>query len=79
MTREQLLSKVKQCIKADKALMEKLIDKAINSGRMDIEGAENNFLLPKSLLSAIYKEMSRQYLPFDKQGQKDTNNIGLHI
>jgi len=81
MTKKQLKQKVKECIKTDKALIEKLIDKAIDSGSMDIEGAENNYLLAKYTLSAIYKEMSRQYSPLHagRKAKEDIHNIYIHL
>jgi len=77
MTTKQLKSKVMACIRNDKALIEKKIEKAIKSGCMDIDGAENNFILPKRLLSAIYKEMSFQYFPLSdqKEAKKEVENI----
>ena len=81
MTQKQLKSKVNQCLKSDKALIQKLIDKAINSGCMDIEGAEDNYILAKNLLTAIYKEMSRQYSPMDghKQQKENVQNIYINL
>jgi len=81
MTKTQLKSKVKEMIRTDKAYIEKLIDKAIKSGCMDIDGAENNYTLPKNLLTAIYREMSRQYMPLnsDKLKHKEVDNIFLHL
>jgi hypothetical protein len=48
---------------------------------MDIENAENNYRLPKNLLSAIYKEMSRQYMPLNsnKGEHKNCENIYRHL
>jgi len=81
MTKTQLKSKIKGCIQTDKSFINKLIDKAIESGCMDIKGAENNYLLPKNLLSAIYKEMSRQYAPLEgnKDQKKNVENIYRHL
>ncbi len=68
-------------LKDDKGTIEKLIGKAIASGCMDIKGAENNYLLPKYLLSAIYREMSRQYAPLhaDSKTKKEIDNIYTHL
>jgi len=81
MTKSQLIKKTKDCIKTDKAFIDRLINKAIDSGCMDIAAAENNYILPKNLLSAIYREMSRQYAPLDgNRGQKKTvENIYIHL
>ena len=81
MTKAQLIKKTKECIKTDKAFIDRLINKAIESGCMDISGAENNYVLPKNMLSAIYREMSRQYAPLDgnKGQKKNVENIYIHL
>jgi paraquat-inducible protein B len=81
MTKAQLKSKVKELIKSDKDFILNKIEKAINSGCMDIDGAENNYQLPKNLLSAIYRDMSRQYMPLnsDKKQHKNIDNIYRNI
>lgn len=81
MTKAQLKKKINECLRDDKNHIQKYIDRAINSGCIDIEGAENNYLLAKIILSAVYKEMSRQYSPMDynKQGKKDVENIYIHL
>ena len=81
MTKKQLKQKIKACIKTDKAFIDKLIDKAIDSGSMDIDGAENNYLLAKYTLSAIYRDMSRQYSPLHagRKAKKDIDNIYTHL
>jgi hypothetical protein len=81
MTKKQLIKKVNDCLKSDKKLIQDKIQKAINSGCMDIEGAEDNYVLPKYLISAIYREMSRQYTPpyGGRKAQKEINNIYAHL
>jgi len=81
MTNAQFKKKVKDCMKSDKAHIDRLIDKAIASGCMDISGAEDNYILPKALITAIYREMSRQYHPLDhmKAAKKEVENIYNHL
>lgn len=81
MTQEELKFKVNECIQSDVELIQRLIDKAISSGCMDIEGAEDNYKLPKHLLTAIYREMSRQYeQPYlTRKDKKDIDNIYAHL
>jgi len=81
MTEKQLRAKIKDCMKTDKAFIEKLIDKAIASKCMDIDGAENNYLLAKNVLTAVYREMSRQYMPMngDRKQNKNVENIFRHL
>jgi len=75
MTKQQLIEKVNDCLNSDKAHIQKSIEKAIASGCMDIEGAEDNFILPKDLLCAVYREMMWQYSPSDNQDRKRKRNI----
>jgi len=81
MTKEKLQQTVTELIESDKEFIQKLIEKAISSGCMDIEGAPDNYLLPKNLLTAIYREMSRQYAPLHQtRAQKKTiDNIYVHL
>ena len=81
MTEKQLRAKIKDCMKTDKAFIDNLINKAIASGCMDIDGAENNYRLAKNVLTAIYKEMSRQYMPMNsnKEETKNCENIYRHL
>jgi hypothetical protein len=58
------------------------IDKALNSGCIDIESWDesiNPMVLPKTILTAILEEESRQYsargTSFEKQMKKEVENI----
>ena len=77
MTTEQLQAKIAELLERDKAHVQGYIEKAIQCGCMDIEGADNNYLLAKNVLTAVYKEMSRQYAPIhpDKNQEKNINKI----
>ena len=79
MTEKQLRAKLSECLKNDKEMIPQLIDRVIKSGCLNIEDAENNFILPKSMLCAIYKEMAYQYEPFSKEGKENVKNILLFI
>ncbi len=81
MTKQEFKDKVSQIIKNDQAYIEKLVDKAINSGCMDIEASDDDLFLPHRLLTAVYKEMSREHKPFDsdKQGNKHVDKIYAHL
>ncbi len=75
MTKNQLKAKTKEMLRSDLKEAYKLIDKAIVSGCMDIEGADNNYLLPKVLLNAIYKQHIWQRKPLHKDETKQIDNI----
>lgn len=56
MSREALESKTTELInQAHKSMLDNL-DRAIESGCLDIEKAEDNYVLPKALLLALLKE-----------------------
>ena len=79
MTKAQLKKKIAECMKTDKALIQRKIEKAIESGAMDITGAEDNYALAKHVLCAVYREVSRQYTPPNRKGKIEVNNIYKHI
>ena len=62
--------------------MQEKIDKALNSGAIDIDSWDNEngkMILPKTLLVALLENESTQYLgkgtDFEKKVRKDANNI----
>ena len=76
MNRTQLRKRTNSIISHATKAMRKNIEKAIRSGSMDIEGAEDNLVLPKSLMIALLKEEIRQHTPpyndkLGKQVKKD--------
>lgn len=68
MTKEQFLQKVDEMTGEDfkKFIMERA-SKAWNSGAIDGESFEDNYLLPKIFLSAMGEEIKFQYKPHSKQ------------
>lgn len=77
MTKEQLIERTRELFQHGEPLLEKLLRRAIASGSIDIEGAEDNYRLPKKLASAIYKEVSEAYIPQrpTKEDIRDIENI----
>lgn len=76
-TKEQLKEKTIELLNNAHEEMVEKIDKAINSGCMDLENADNNYLLPKILVSALLKDMVFQYKPMGdtKKAEKEILNI----
>ena len=56
MSREALESKTTELINQTHKSMLDNLDRAIESGCLDIEKAEDNYVLPKALLLALLKE-----------------------
>lgn len=78
-TKTQLKKKIKSLIKQGKPEFDRMIEKAINSQAIDLEGAEDNFLLAKIVLCAVYSEMSYQYEPLSKEGKAEVKNLKIFI
>ena len=61
------------------ACMKKHIDKVFNSGAIDVESAEDNLVLPKTILLALLKEEMFEYgmegTRWEKQVKEDVENI----
>ncbi len=79
MTKAQLRKKVKTVIRQGKPEFNRMIEKAINSQAIDVQGAEDNYLLAKVVLSAVYSEMAWQYEPITKTGRKSVKNLRIFI
>ncbi len=75
MTAAQLKRKIRECRKRDNAHITNHINSAIKSGAFNISDYEDNFLLAKIVLSAVYSEMSWQYEPLTKDGKKEVENL----
>ena len=79
MTRTQFNKKLNLCMKEVKPSMNKMADKMFNSGAIDANSYEDNYLLVKEFLCAAFAELSRQYRPFNKESQKASDNISFFI
>ena len=69
-----------------KAIKSRLIDKALNSGAIDIEGWSEDhspMILPKSIVIDLLNHEADQYsargTSFEKQVKKNVKNIGLFL
>lgn len=72
MTKDELKQKVEELLISDKDFIDQLINKALNNiPDLILAEHENNFVLPKLTLSAIYQDMSRQYKPLYKNRKLD--------
>lgn len=62
MDKEQIKPKIDNLI--NQLNLDKLIDRAINSGAIDLNAYGNNFHLPKIILSAVLSEAATIIKPF---------------
>lgn len=63
MTKTELRKKTNALITEAASLCREKMEKAILSGCMDIKNAEDNYLLPKALVTALLQEAARRYEP----------------
>lgn len=77
MTNAQLKQKVQKMF--DEINIQKCVDKIIDSGCVDINSWDDDFRLPKIVLSASLKELAFQYEPVDKSDKNEVSNIRLFI
>lgn len=77
MTKTQLKQKVQKMF--DEIDVQKCVDKVIDSGCVDINKWDDDFRLPKIVLSASLKELAFQYEPVDKSDKNEVSNISLFL
>ena len=78
MTKEQLIEKCNQLFAQVTENMPKDLEKLLNSGGVDYESVDNDFILPKKILCAILMEEQFQYKPLvwnDKEFRKNKKEI----
>jgi len=79
MTKTQFRKKTKALKKDISKLIDNRIEKAINSGAIDFDQYEDNYLLPKIFMSAVGFEIEFAFRPLTKQDIKERNNLKLHL
>ena len=55
------------------------IKKAAESGCIDFDKWDNNYLLPTIVFSAIGREIEHQFKPLNKKHQKEVDNIYVFL
>lgn len=74
MKKEQFKQSVKAMIANSD--FDRLIDKAMNSGCIDVESQdEKDYMTRKALIAAIFEELRNQWKPISKEGKQEFNNI----
>jgi len=74
-TKKQALTRLKKMMKQANQYMTKEAERLLNSGAIDMRKYEDNYILPKVLLSAVLYNTAQQYLPFDKEAKKELENL----
>lgn len=78
-TKKQVMKKIRSMMKDVRAEILKRSGMILDSGMVDIEAAEDDFYLPKNVMTAAMRTASLQWSPlsWDKQGQKDVRDYEL--
>lgn len=77
MKREDLYNKTLSLLPQIELDIKKELRKVMRSGCLDIQSAEDNFRLPKIVMSAILKHEAEEYEPQDASGKKEVKNVYL--
>lgn len=80
-TKEEILQKVNELLENSNEEIKKHIEKALESGCVNLSDYENNWILPKLFLSAAYGRMQRSFEPpkDNKALRKELKNINYFI
>lgn len=79
MEHKSVLTKIEEMLENDKADALSRAEKALTSGALDLDSYEDNYLLPKIILSAIYSELAYQRRPHSKCDQETIDNLKLCV
>lgn len=75
MTEEQYYAKSEEIKQDAIRIIDERIKKALSSGAIDLSKWEDNYCLPKIVMSAIGREIETQFSPFQKSYVKEVNSI----
>lgn len=85
MTQSQFNEKISHLLNHDKGIRSVIYRACKNAMASDyakskfVNPAEDNFILPKTVLSAVLSELAWQYEPFNKQDKKQVKQIKPHV
>ena len=79
MKREDVISKVQELIAINNDDMMIQVDKILKSGAINLDDFDNNYFLPKIILSALLLSAHNQYLPLSSEGRAEVRNINKFI
>ena len=75
MTKKQLQKRTRELIRESAANMRKNIEKAINSGAIDLDAYDDNYELPRIVLGALLRYEEWNYKMHTEEGRKEANNL----
>ena len=76
-TKENVRRKVVEMLDDIRPHLEKKLDYLLDSGAIDFENTENNYLVPKNIMQALAREMEYQYknICADRKDKKQINDF----
>lgn len=77
MTREECLEKIEELKKEAIKIIDDKTLKILNSGFIDVENAQNNYLIPKVILCVSLKFAEAEFTPLSDAGKKELKNLEL--
>jgi len=75
MTKEQLIEKFEDMLPNIEEYLRDEVIRLFDSGALDTEKWENNFLLPKLILTVALENCAHEYRPPHSFGKKDVANL----
>lgn len=75
MKKSEFKAKIKIMAKEHQKALLKECERLFDSGGIDTVNAENNFILPKTIMHVALLNEANQYKPLSKEAQKDTKNL----
>jgi len=74
-TENQFLKKIKSLHKQNREMIEKKALQLFNCGGVDTTSYKDDYLLPKTILNAVFKYMAWQYQPLNKEDKAISKNL----
>jgi hypothetical protein len=78
MNKKQIRSKVNEMIRTQNEQIRKHIEHLLKSGAIDYLEYEDNYRLPKILMSVTDAHMSKQWEPLDKADKATAKNLNYY-
>ena len=75
MTKTQFRKKMNELKRQNTEYINGRIEKALNSGAVDLSSYEDDFRLPKTVMCAICYDLAYNWEPFDKALKKEVKNL----
>lgn len=75
MTKIQFMEKCKSLIYQSRNYLIDQCEKAYNSGALNISEAENDYYIPRIVISVALRNASREFGPVSPEGKEEASNL----